>query len=163
MLSKMLQQIIDQKLTNAREVGELAGVSTSTVYRWISGESQPDFDSIRLLVRHLRDPRAQEAILAVFAAGTSWQFSHTELELDVNDDGQVNAEDALDASVQAVKAAADSLVRVRHARRENGLTAEQTLELIALLNNVVRQCTITERVLVHMSEEKRKRKLKLAK
>jgi transcriptional regulator with XRE-family HTH domain len=163
MLSKMLQQIIDQKLTNAREVGELAGVSTSTVYRWISGESQPDFDSIRLLVRHLRDPRAQEAILAVFAAGTSWQFSHTELELDVNHDGQVNTEDALDASVQAVKAAADSLVRVRHARRENGLTAEQTLELIALLNNVVRQCTITERVLVHMSEEKRKRKLKLAK
>ncbi len=161
MLAKTLQMLIDQQLTTAKEIGELAGVSTSTVYRWVSGQSQPDFDSIRMLVRHLPNPEAQEAILAIFASGTPWTFTHAELELDVNQDGQVNAEDALDASCEAVKTAGESLMAVRAASRGKLLNSDDTLALISQLNHVVQQCTITQRVLVEMAEARRKRKLKL--
>lgn len=161
MLAKTLQRLIDEKLTTARELGELAGVSTSTVYRWIGGQSQPDFDSVRLLVRHLREPRCQEAILQVFSAGTSWEYSHQELELDVNNDGHVDVEDALDATVDTVRASADSLQCIRTAHKGTPLNAESTLEVISLLNHIMRQCTVTQRVLVQLAEEKRKRKLKL--
>lgn len=163
MLARTLQKLIDANLTSAREIGDLAGVSPSTVYRWISRQSQPDFDAIRLLVRHLPERAAQEAIIATFTAGTDWQFTHESLELDVNDDGVINAEDALDASVEAVRSAGESLKSVRQASRRQELSAEDTLELISLLNHVVRQCNITQRILVDLSEQKRRRKLRLAK
>lgn len=162
MLDKTLQRLIEERHTSAREIGELAGVSTSTVYRWIAGESQPDFHSIRLLLRHMPHPLAQEAILTAFAAGTCWQFSRHDMDLDVNADGRVDVEDALDASVAAVKASADSLERVREACHSGQLDAEDTLRLIATLNHAVCQCTLTQRVLVELGE-KRQRKLKLAK
>jgi len=139
----------------------LAGVSSSTVYRWIARQSQPDFDSIRLLVRHLPNRRGQEAILQVFMAGTEWSANHQQVELDVNDDGRVDAEDALDASIEAVRAAGRSLAQVRATNQSQALDPEETLELIGQLNHVIRQCTITQRVLIEMSEQRRRRKLKL--
>src|ERR1041384_5620406 len=102
MLAKTLSMLLDDRLTTAREIGELTGVAPSTVYRWGRGESQPDFDSIRLLVRHLKNPRAVEAILCAFTAGTGWSFRRSEQELDVNHDGRIDAADALDASIDAV-------------------------------------------------------------
>jgi predicted transcriptional regulator len=162
MLAKTLQKIIDEKWSTAREIGELAGVSTSTVYRWIAGESQPDFNAVRLLLRHIPHPRAQEAILGVFASGTSWQFLHADLELDINSDGRVDAEDAMDASCKAVRAAAESLQTVRAACRGKSPTAEETLDMIALLNQVVRHCTIAQRVLVEIAEQRSRKQLKIA-
>jgi len=163
MLTKTLQKLIDEQHTTAREIGELAGVSTSTVYRWIGGQSRPDFDSIRLLVRHLPKREAQEAILSVFAAGTAWQFEHNDLELDVNHDGSVNADDALDASVQAVRTAAESLANIRASMNGKEPSSDETLQIVALLGGVIRHCTITQRVMVEMAEQRRKRKLRLAK
>ncbi len=162
MFDKTLQRIIEQKWTSARELGELAGVSTSTVYRWISGETQPDFNSVRLLLRHLTHPRAQEELLTCFTSGTQWHFTRAELELDFNQDGRIDAEDAMDASCAAVKAAADSMDQVRSACRGKTPSAEETLEMIALLNRVIRKCTVAQRVLVDMAERRKNKQLKLA-
>lgn len=162
MLDKTLQRLIEEKVTSAREIGELAGVSTSTVYRWIAGESQPDFHSIRLLLRHMPHPAAQEAILLAFTAGTAWLFARAEAELDVNADGRVDAEDALDASVAAVKSAAESLERVREACRAGDISAEEALSLIAKLHHAMCQCSVAQRVMVE-TREKKARRLKLAK
>ena len=161
MLGKTLQRVIDQKLTTAKELGELAGVSTSTVYRWIAGQSQPDFDSIRLLVRHLPERRAQEEILQSFTSGTDWQCTRMDMELDVNDDGTIDVEDALDATIESVTGAAESLARIR-ASAHKPMTADETLQTVALLNHVTRHCAITQRVLVDMAEQRAKRKLKIA-
>lgn len=163
MLAKTLEHIVEEKWSTAREIGELAGVSTSTVYRWIANESQPDFNSVRLLLRHLTHPKAQEALLNAFASGTSWQFLHNELELDVNSDGRVDVDDAMDASCSAVQGASQSLQGVRAACKGRMPSAEDTLEMIALLNQVIRQCTIAQRVLVDMAEQRKRKQLKLAK
>ena len=163
MIDKTLQHLIEQKLTSAREISELAGVSTSTVYRWIAGESQPDFNSIRLLLRHMRLPQAQEGLLSAFAAGTDWQFVHNDHDLDVNDDGNVDADDALDASIASMKAAAQSLEKVRTASRDGALTSEQTLRLLSSLNHAVSHATLTQRILVELSDKQEQRKkLRLA-
>lgn len=162
MFDKTLQRIIDEKWTTAREIGELAGVSTSTVYRWLSGETQPDFNSVRLLLRHMTHPRAQEALLGCFTSGTTWQFIRNELDLDVNRDGRIDADDAMDASCEAVKAAADHLHQIRGTCRGRMPTSDETLEMISLLNQAVRHCTIAQRVLVDMAEKRKKQALKLA-
>ena len=163
MISQTLQRLIDDGRTTAKELGELAGVSTSTVYRWINGQSQPDFDAIRLLMRHLADTRCQEALLIMFAAGTTWQFSQVAMDLDVNHDGRVDAEDALDAAVEAVKGAALSLSEVRDASKKQGVTSDELLHVIAQLQHVVRQCVVTQGVLVEIGEDKRRRKLRMVK
>jgi len=162
MLSKTLKRIIDQDFTSAKEISELTGVSQSTVYRWIAGQSQPDFDSVRLLVRLLPDARAQKALLTAFTAGTDWHITHMNLELDINADGQVDADDALDASCNALKTSSDTLVSIREASKGKILNSDETLELISLLNHTVRHCTVTQRILVDMAEQRKKRKLKLA-
>lgn len=163
MLAKTLQRIIDKKFTSAKEISELAGVSQSTVYRWIAGQSQPDFDSVRLLVRLLPDLRAQKALLTAFTAGTDWHATHMNLELDVNCDGKVDADDALDASCGALKTASDTLLSIREASKGKILTGDETLELVSHLNQTIRHCSITQRILVDMTEQRKRRKLKLVK
>ncbi|MDX1566105.1 MAG: helix-turn-helix transcriptional regulator, partial [Phycisphaeraceae bacterium] len=64
MIGKILQKLVDDKLTSVKEIGVLTGAAPSTVYRWIRGESEPSFDSIRLLIRHVPEPRAQAELLA---------------------------------------------------------------------------------------------------
>ena len=160
MLATTLQTLIDQKLTTAREIGDLTGVAPSTVYRWIRGESQPDFDAIRLLVRHLPNPKAQGSILAAFTIGTNWRAYNHDLELDVNLDGTVDATDAIDASINAVRAAGRSLSQVRDASRAGALDKDKCVELITLLNDIIHQCTLTQQILVHLSEKREKRKIR---
>ena len=80
MIAPALQHLIDLKLTSAREISELTGVATSTVYRWAAGQSQPDFDAIRRLVRRLPNPRAQEALIQAFLQSTTWSAVYTEHE-----------------------------------------------------------------------------------
>ncbi len=162
MLTKTLNMMIEKKQTTAREIAEMAGVSTSTVYRWIAGQSQPDFDSIRLLVRHLPNKEAQELLLNTFTMGTTWQFARPELELDVNADGKIDAADALDASIEAVHSSAKNLKTLRAAFRDGKADADEVLELIHLLQHTASQCTITQQVLVHLSEKNKRRKLKIA-
>ena len=163
MLAKTLQRIIDKKFTTAKEISELSGVSQSTVYRWIAGQSQPDFDSVRLLVRLLPDTRAQKALLTAFTAGTDWHATHMNLELDVNQDGKVDADDALDASCAALKTASHTLLSIREASKGKILTGDETIELVSHLNQTIRQCSITQRILVDMAEQRKRRKLKLVK
>lgn len=163
MLSKTLAQLIDRKLTTAREIGELTGVAPSTVYRWIRGESEPDFNAVRLLVRHLHNIDCVEAILTAFTAGSAWRFYNLEGELDVNADGQINIDDALDSTIAAVRSASRSLSAVRKASTDGVIDTQESIELVALLNDVIRQCSITQQVLVYMSESRSRRKLKLTK
>lgn len=158
MLAKTLSRLIDGGITSAKEIGLLTGVAPSTVYRWVRGESQPDFDSIRLLVRHLKDPRAVEALLSAFTAGTSWRYYRTEIDLDVNADGAIDTADALDASIEAVHTAGRSLAQVRQSCRDGVVQRESAIELIALLNDVIHQCSLTQQILVHMSEARQGRR-----
>jgi len=161
MLKKTLNRMILKKQTTAREIAEMAGVSTSTVYRWIAGQSQPDFDSIRLLIRHLPNKKAQESLLSVFTMGTTWQFASPDLELDVNADGKIDAADALDASIAAVHSASSNLKKLRAAFRDGMANSDQVLELVHLLQTTAGHCMITQQVLVHLAEKNKRRKLKL--
>ena len=161
MLRQTLESIIQQKFATAREMADLAGVSTSTVYRWISGQSQPDFDSIRLLFRHLPDERAQEALASAFAAGTGWHVKAlgADIDPDYNCDGRVDPFDALDSSIDAVRTAAESLDEVRTACRDGVIRKDEAIHLIQLFSQTVRQCTITQQILLRLSEKRHKLKM----
>lgn len=160
MLGKMLQNLIDEKRTTVREIGELTGAAPSTVYRWLRSESEPSFDAIRLLVRHLPDRQAQGMLLAALTAATSWRFYNLDVDLDVNRDGRITTADALDSSIEAVHAAGKSLAAVRDACRKGQIPSAVALDLIQTLQQVIRQCSITQQVLARLGESTEKRKIK---
>lgn len=161
MLRQTLESMIKQDLTSAREMAELAGVSTSTIYRWIGGQSQPDFDSIRMLFRHLPSKEAQQALGVAFAAGTGWAMSAVDPdpELDINHDGRIDPFDALSASIDAVRTAAESLDHVRNACRDGAIRKDEAIHLIQLFSQTIRQCTLTQQILLRVSERRNKLKM----
>lgn len=163
MLSRTLQKMIDAQHTTAGEIGELTGKAPSTVYRWISGKSEPDFNSIRLLLRHLPDTKAQQAIMSAFTAGTAWQAIYAEAELDVNDDGRIDADDALDAAIKSVQSCGRSLRGIRKACMEEKISADTTVTVVADLDEVVHCCHVARQVLVHVcdAQQRRRKRLKL--
>ena len=135
MIGKILHKLVDDKLTSVKEIGTLTGAAPSTVYRWIRGESEPSFDSIRLLIRHVPEPRAQA-------------------------DGVIDARDALDATIEAVRSAGEALSEVRQASRDGVVSESDAEELAMLMTHVIRHCSITQRVLAQLSEQRRKRKMR---
>ena len=157
MISETLQRLIEQKVTSAKEISELTGVASSTVYRWISGKSQPDFNAIRMLVRHLPHTGGQEAILTSFTAGTPWQFMHIERDLDINFDGKIDHHDALTASIESVRAASESLSALRGTLDEQPVDPQRAQEVIHILRDAIRNCNIVQEILVRLTEYERKK------
>lgn len=155
MLATTLQRLIDEKRTSATEVAELTGVAASTVYRWIKGESEPSFNTVRMLIRHLPDTEAQRAILASFIAGTDWQFYSLTAELDLNQDGVIDHEDALDACIESVHSAGEALSRIRVSTGDSPEKRTRDDELVHLLADVIRHSTAAQRILVHMFERRK--------
>jgi len=158
MLSSALRRLVEEKLTTVDEIGELAGVSTSTVYRWIAGQSQPHFDSIRLLVRHLSNPAAQRALLTAFTAGTAWQMRYYDGDLDVNQDGRIDANDALDSAINVVRAAGKSLSTIRDACQGGLPDRDLSKAAIEVLEEAVHQCCVTQQVLVNITDRSARRR-----
>lgn len=162
MLGQTLERLIEEGLTSAREIGELTGVAPSTVYRWVRGDSEPSFNSVRLLVRHLPHRGAQSEILAAFTAATAWRVYHLEVDMDVNHDGRISAEDALDATIEMMRSASDVLTGVREACRDKVITQEEAERLVAVLNSVIQSCAQTQNVLTHLSEQRTTRRIRMA-
>ncbi|MBL4700899.1 MAG: helix-turn-helix transcriptional regulator [Phycisphaeraceae bacterium] len=157
LLAPTLQKLIDSNTTTAKDLGEMAGVSSSTIYRWINGESEPDFDSIRLILHHLSDTDAQLAILTAFIAGTPWTVTQTVGDLDVNQDGHVGTEDALDSAISCVLVASDSLQQIRMACRDGKVTQAEAQRVAQLLADVINQCSITQQVVMSIAQPVRKK------
>lgn len=154
MLDIALQRLVDRKITTAREIAKLADVSTSSVYRWINGESQPDFDSIRKLLRNFRNHHAQRDILMVFTAGTAWQLVHVEEAQVANPNDPSEAVEILDNWIQSVQTMIDDLKRVRgQLQLGQPPAAIHNVESLNLLNQIGQQCVLTQRHLVDLHDQ----------
>lgn len=158
MLARTLDKLVQDGLTTPTEIAELAGVSPSTAYRWIAGSSEPDFNSIRLLIRHLKNPLAQEALLSVVATGTGYRYQRATLDADVNHDGKIDADDALDAAIRTVYAAGESLTSVRESLADDRVDREEVVRLMAVLNDVVLHSALVQEVLVRLVEQHKPRR-----
>lgn len=152
MISAALTNIIEQKLTTVGEISELAGVSPSTVYRWINGQTQPPYDAIRLLIRHMPDARAQRILLLYTIRGTPWQLRGPHETLDVNGDGQIDSNDALDSMIRIVRQASMSLSQIRDALREKPLTSQELMEAVETLEDVAIESCLAQQILARIQE-----------
>jgi hypothetical protein len=162
MIAKTLNMLIEKQWSSAREMGEICGKAPSTIYRWIQGQSEPDFVSIKLLLRKLGNRSAQQALLAAFLSDTPWQAVRFDHDLDTNSDGHVNAEDALEAAIKTVKLTGESLDVIHCACKHGKVDASDAVDIIALLDEIAEQSQLARRIVAREVERRKKAKLKLA-
>ena len=90
-IGRVLREYEDAGSITAKSIAAAAGVDRQTAYNWLSGTHSPSSDHLPDLVAHL--PRAVgEAILAALATALP---SRLEDGLDANQDGRVDARDAV--------------------------------------------------------------------
>jgi transcriptional regulator with XRE-family HTH domain len=63
MIGDLLRRLTDEQLTSIHEIAKLTGRGESTIYRWIAGDSRPDYGSIQKLVAGLKDRQAKQLIV----------------------------------------------------------------------------------------------------
>jgi len=68
MFGTIIRELIDRKLTTLKELEEVTGRGTSTIYRWINDESEPHFTDVRLLVRQLEKPEAKRTLVGLLTS-----------------------------------------------------------------------------------------------
>lgn len=155
MLSVTLRRLIDQKLTTAREIGELTGTAPSTVYRWIRGEAQPSFDTIRLLMRHLRNREAQAALLAAFTVSTPWRFSADDVDIEIPRESGADIHVDLESALRTLQATIRSMSTIHDAAGDRSLSDNETEQLMRDTQAVIRASTLLQKNIQSLSEARR--------
>jgi hypothetical protein len=140
MIADVLRKITYDGLTNVREIAELTGRGESTVYRWINGESQPDFTNIRTLANGLSSKAARQRLVDLFtqAMPVTIQWSeHNGSEDGSNEspDGLVR-QDSVCSCIEAVNHISQAM-QLLACGDPQSLKSDEILEASHLLNLAV--------------------------
>ncbi len=156
MLANILRQMVQDRLTTPTEIGELAGVSISTVYRWMNGQSHPGFDSIRLLIRHLSNPEAQRALLTALLSGTAWRVHFVNsTEGNNHHPAATDAPRTMARVLHAVRESSTALTLANDRLASNPQAREPIVHVMPVLAKLVDETSQAQRALQHVYEEQR--------
>lgn len=145
MIQAVLQKLVDEHRLSVREMSELTGRGESTVYRWLSGESQPAYRDIAHLVRKVSDAKAREQLLCVILAGLPVVVDWRE-DAERADELEPGSRDvSLRLGLRAIQNMVEALElqQATEARSDEGLS--QTLQL---LDEAIRNLTASKRWLM---------------
>jgi transcriptional regulator with XRE-family HTH domain len=156
MLASTLQHLIQDKLVTVREVAELTGRGESTVYRWISGESQPDFEEVRLLTRRLKHAEARRRLAEMFTSGmpvtVEWR---ADVEDSAGEGQRESPAAALDAGLEALRDVADVLQREREMLRIGQVAESAAVRTIGSIDAAIRHLLVSKGILVRHRSRRR--------
>jgi len=135
MIADVLRKITYQSMTSVHEIATITGRGESTVYRWINGESQPDFMSICKLANQLPSNEARQRLLDYFTqsmpVAITWAGDDLESAEDVKEPSLCRP---IHSCVEALDNIADAMRLItRHGGGES-LNQEQRLEATNLIN-----------------------------
>lgn len=134
-LAETLHRLDDDGAIDIHAAKAYTGISRSTINRWINGDREPGFRHIKQFFLS-QSPRVQLAILNVFSAGTNWTHTDLPTDLDINGDGQVDTDDALDALIISLDVVSDSLKQIRKSRNSK-FTDVLTADLCERIDRLV--------------------------
>ncbi len=156
MLGTVLSYLVDHKLTTVKEIGEVTGRSTSTVYRWMNSESQPPFMDMRMLVRQMKNPQASQTMIGLLSADlpivVKWQ-GDSEHDWTVEDDSgqRHDGHEIMDKTLLALHCLSDAMVEGHEAIRRGVLTEQSYANLITMVNDTIRHLTTAKMMLQRYS------------
>lgn len=149
MFGHIIRHLLDDKQTTIKEIEEVTGRGSSTIYRWINDESDPHHTDMRLLIRHLRNPGARRTILGLLTADLpvviNWITDDSETD---NDTGTGRGgHEVIDRSLIALDCLTHALSEGNDALRRKELTKDSYVKLLSLVDETIHHLTISKNML----------------
>ena len=150
MFGTIIRSLLDEKLTTIKEIEEVTGRGSSTIYRWMNGESEPHHTDMRLLIRHLDKPQASRRILSLLTADLPIVINwiHDEAEAMEKEAGQrAEGHEVLDQSLLALDCLTHALSEGNEALRKQELSKEAYVKLVTLVDETIHHLTASKNML----------------
>ena len=154
MFETFIRKLLDDKLTTIKEIEEVTGRGTSTIYRWMNGESEPHFMDMRLLVRQLSKPEARHSLVGMLTSDLPVIINWVEDEEpkepespEANDEWRVQGHEVLDRSLLALDCLTHALSEGNEAIRKQKLTKESYVNLVTQVDRTIRHLTASKNML----------------
>ena len=150
MIGMVIRRLLDQKLTTIKELEEVTGRGTSTIYRWINGDSEPQFTDVRLIVRHMRNPEARRRMISLLTSDlpivVNWTIDD---EFTVQDERgrKHDGHEILDRTLLALNCLTDVLSEQNEAIHRQRLTEDSFVSLITLMDQTIHHLTASKNML----------------
>ncbi len=152
MFGPIIRHLLDNKLTTIKEIEEVTGRGSSTIYRWINNESDPHHTDMRLLIRHMSNPQARRSILNLLTADLpiviNWISEHPTPDDDKDDSvSDRGGHEVLDRSLIALDCLTHALSEGNDALRRQSLTKESYIKLVSLVDETIHHLTTSKNML----------------
>ena len=151
MFETIINHLLEQKLTTVKELEEITGRGTSTIYRWLNGESEPHFMDMHLLIRQLRNPTAQHTLVGLLSSDLpvviNWVTDEEPSTDKDESDGRDTGHEVLERSLLALDCLTHALSEGNDATRKKELTKEAYVKLITLVDQTIRHLTASKNML----------------
>lgn len=128
MSADILQRLVEAGETTHDELRRLLAVGRSTVYEYL-GHRDLRWAQLVVLFQHAKSDSVREALLSELLACTTYIAHRVNPKLDINGDGVVDIDDAVQALTDLMMTASASLQRI-HRDRAHG-------EAVRLLDEVI--------------------------
>ena len=150
MFGPIIRHLLDNKLTTIKEIEEVTGRGSSTIYRWINDESDPHHTDMRLLIRHMSNPEARRSILSLLTADLpiviNWVIQEPVPDRD-DDAAESGGHEVLDRSLLALDCLTHALSEGNDVLRRQKLTKESYIKLISLVDQTIHHLTSSKNLL----------------
>ncbi len=166
MLNALLERLRRDDILNVKRMAEVTGLDETTIMRWCTGQTDPQFRNVQLMFQH-GGFDVQAAFLNLMFGGTGWvpiYVEDTPEELDVNGDGRIDLADSLAAQLNALHNLSDLLQQIDRDRDGGQRVTDAALaNYLRLMDQVMRSLVRGKRVFEHVHKQTNKRrKLKAA-
>jgi len=151
MFGTIIRELIDRKLTTLKELEEVTGRGTSTIYRWMNEESEPHFTDVRLLVRHLGKPEAKRTLVGLLTSDlpivVDWLRDEELPQADPENPPPTGGHEILERSLFALDCLSHVLAEGNEAIRRRELTKDSYVKIITLIDETILHLTTCKNML----------------
>ena len=157
MINGILQKLVNDNLLTVRFLADLWNITPQAVYNYFNG-TEPTYGKIRTLFRRSDKPDVQKEILQDLLSGTGWYAAHVEADKDVNGDGDVDLDDAMEAALAAMQNHAEFLHKFYAASQAGKLSEREHAEARRFAATIIESAVLVDRIIEHVAEQQVKRR-----
>lgn len=151
MLGTIIRYLLDHKLTSIKEIEKVTGRGSSTIYRWMNGESQPQLMDMRLLIRNLANVEARRTILDLLTSDLpiviNWISNGQDMTVEDDQGRKHDGHEVLDNSLLAMEILSKGLHEGHDAIRRQELPPEKYAQLVKMLDDTIRHLATSRTML----------------
>jgi hypothetical protein len=158
-ISEILRPLHENGRVTISSMADVLSRSSASVYRYLSGETDLEYGQVRALVKLTDNTALQEAILLDLTKGTGWYVAKVPAHLDVNGDGDVDLDDALQKAIETNQQTAAFLADALETSKRQRMTPADALRLRELTQRMLENTILIQQIVAFHAEAIEKRKI----